>query len=113
MNTSDFGSRIHTTFFSASGIAYQHGLGVPKDESKAVELYQRSVDANYAVAMDNLGVLYRDGLCGLPKDERKAVELFQRGAELDEGWCLYDLGVAYTKGMGGLPLDELEAGKKD
>jgi len=36
---------------------YENGLGVPKDEAKALELYQQAVDQDHSSAKNNLDTL--------------------------------------------------------
>src|SRR5437879_3626977 len=59
------------------GVCYGDGIGVDKDEQKAVELYQKAADQGYASAQFNLGVCYGNGI-GVERDEQKAVELYQK-----------------------------------
>jgi len=56
---------------------------VPKDLTKAVELYQKAADQGDAFAQTNLGALYESGQ-GVPQDLEKAAELYQRAA--NEGY---------------------------
>src|SRR5215831_10534046 len=59
------------------GLRYQAGEGVPKDLSKAAELYQKAADQGNADAQASLGFLYAQGE-GVPKDLSKAAELYQK-----------------------------------
>lgn len=36
---------------------YENGLGVPKDEAKALELYQQAADQGYSGALDNIDAM--------------------------------------------------------
>src|ERR1039458_7345977 len=56
------------------------GDGVPTDEIKAVEWYQKSADQGYAAAQFNLGFRYANGR-GVPKDDIQAVEWYKKTAE--------------------------------
>ncbi len=56
------------------------GEGVPKDLSKAAELYQKAADRGNAKGQDALGWLYENGE-GVPKDLEKAKELYQKAAD--------------------------------
>lgn len=62
------------------GLMYAQDCGVPRDERKAVEWFQKAAEQGLAAAQSNLGVMYAKG-CGVPKDERKAVEWYQKAAE--------------------------------
>jgi TPR repeat protein len=51
-------------------LLYQKGQGVTQDYAKAREWYQKAADAGDPIAMDNLGVLYRDGPGGAQDSKR-------------------------------------------
>jgi len=81
------------------GYCYQNGIGVEKDLSKAVELYQRAVDMGEVHAMTNLGYCYRTGQ-GVEKNLSKAVELYQRAVNMGEVCAMTNLGYCYRTGQG-------------
>jgi len=60
---------------------YYDGLGVPKDEKKAVALAQRTAKRDHAVAQFILYDAYQYGRGGLTKDEDKAFDWLQTSAE--------------------------------
>jgi TPR repeat protein len=62
------------------GWRYRYGQGVPKDLSKAAELYQKAADQGHRAAQYYLGLLYEMGE-GVPKDLSKAAELYQKAAD--------------------------------
>jgi uncharacterized protein len=62
---------------------YQQGLGVTKDETEAVRLFQQ------AAAQGRLGLMYAEGR-GVAKDETEAVRLFQQAAA--QGYALGQYG---------------------
>lgn len=39
------------------GYMYENGLGVPKDEAKALELYQKAADQGHSAAQNNLDAM--------------------------------------------------------
>jgi len=53
-------------------LMYHRGLGVPSDEQKAVQWYQKSDTNGYAKAQEFLAAAYREGWFGLEKDSQKA-----------------------------------------
>jgi TPR repeat protein len=53
-------------------LMYHSGLGVPVDETKAVEWYRRSANNGYTKAQEFLAAAYREGWFGLPQDAQKA-----------------------------------------
>lgn len=54
------------------GLAHHHGRGVPVDYPKALDWYVRADNGD---ALNNMGVMYRDGL-GVPRDRRIAYLAF-------------------------------------
>jgi hypothetical protein len=62
------------------GIMYAEGQGVPKDERKAVEWYQKAAEQGVAQAQAILGVMYLDGN-GVIKDRRKGCDLLRKAGE--------------------------------
>lgn len=62
------------------GLLYRKGLGVAKDDAKAVAYYQQASDHGVANAKLNLAELYLAGE-GVPKDEDKAKQLLKDAAD--------------------------------
>ena len=91
--TGDFRSQYYT------GYLYLYGLGVTKDEKKALEYIQKSADQGYDKAQVLLGHLYDEGRI-IPQDKEKAVELFTAAADKNNVYALLNLGTAYFKGDG-------------
>ena len=92
------------------GLIYAKGLGgLPKDEKKARELYEKSAAQGNQYGQYNLGVMYRSGQGGLPKDEKKARELYEKSVAQGNSFAQNSLGVMYRYGEGGLPKDKREA----
>ena len=54
------------------GLMYHGGLGLPRDEYKAVKLYQQAAEGGYSAAQVYLVVGYEEGWFGLPQDSGKA-----------------------------------------
>jgi len=69
--------------------------GFKKDYEKARKYYE---NANI-YGLENLGVIYRDGL-GVNQDYEKAKEYFERAAIAGERNGIYNLGELYQKGLG-------------
>jgi len=88
------------------GFNYSRGLGVPKDDVKAVTWYRKAADAGDAAAMAALGEMYLNGL-GLAKDDSLAAEWFRRGAERGDAGGMRALGVLYLYGIG-VPKDSAQ-----
>ncbi len=54
------------------GLMYHGGLGLPRNEHKAVALYREAAEGGYSPAQAYLVVGYEEGWFGLPRDIRKA-----------------------------------------
>ena len=59
---------------------YETGLGVAKNEARAVELYRQAADGGDPYAMLNLGLAYRYGRLGVEQDEKKAKAILKKAA---------------------------------
>lgn len=59
------------------GEAYAHGIGVPVNPGRAIELYERACTGNFAHGCGLLGKAYADGT-GVSKDSVKARELLSK-----------------------------------
>jgi TPR repeat protein/CHAT domain-containing protein len=68
-----------------------------KDFAKALALLQKAAADGQAAAMDNLGVLYRDGN-GVTQDYRKALQWFQKAADAGDADAMNHLGWLYDGG---------------
>ena len=75
------------------------GIGVEKDEVRAVKFWQRASDAGLPAAINYLGCCFSSG-DGIEKDFQKAAALYQRAA--DAGWldAFQNLGILYIDGSG-------------
>jgi TPR repeat protein len=56
----------------ALGNFYADGIGVPKDEARAVALYHRAAERAFAPALQRLAMAYERGELGLPADDEAA-----------------------------------------
>ncbi len=88
------------------GHMYLTGLGVTKDEKKALEYIQKSADQGYDKAETLLGFLYDEGRL-VPQDKKKAVSYYKKAADMGNTFALLNLGVAYYKGEGVAKNDQL------
>ena len=57
------------------------GHNAPQCYASARSYYEMAADANYAPAVNSLGIIYRDGR-GASIDSAKAMEMFSRAAQL-------------------------------
>jgi TPR repeat protein len=83
--------------------------GVPKDDHKAVEWYQKAAEQGHAGAQYILGHMYADDADGgVAKDERKAFAWYQKSAEQGNPAAQGRLGDMYRDGRG-VAKDERKA----
>jgi len=81
------------------GICYEKGMGMPKDEAKAVELCLKSAKNGLAEAQYMIGYRYLAG-AGVARDMAEAVKWFQKAAEQGNIYAQNNLGICYAYGMG-------------
>ena len=62
---------------------YRAGVGGPKDEAKAIQLFEESADAGSANAQAQLGYLYEKGESGLKADPVQARYWYEKAASQD------------------------------
>jgi TPR repeat protein len=60
---------------------YHNGLGVKKDDKKALDLYLKAGEQGYAPAQAELGLMYHNGW-GVPVSDAKAAEWLQMAADM-------------------------------
>ena len=90
------------------GWCYLNGLGIGKDEKKAVELFRQAMKQEESYAINNLGLCYMQGW-GVARDYEKAVSLFSKAAAVNRNpLALLNLGVCHDNGFG-LPKDRKKA----
>src|ERR1700686_1673037 len=70
------------------------------DFPKAIEWYEKAIDAGDDSALTELGGLYREGAEGLNKDEFKAFLFFKKYADAGRTAALMQLGWCYEFGSG-------------
>jgi TPR repeat protein len=87
------------------GLMYEHGIGVVKDASKAVDWYTKAAAQENSGAQFNLGVLYENGN-GTPIDYIKAREFYRKAASHGDALAIGNLGMLYIRGQG-VKKDEL------
>ena len=74
---------------------HQDGFGLPKDESKALDLLHRAAELDSAPAMKILGDAYRSGDFGVKQDLNKAREQYKRSAK--RGYLSARLSLAHIE----------------
>ena len=96
----------HASAMCCLGFCYKDGVGVPKDEEKAAELFQQAAEQEDPDAMCTLGWCCETG-CGVPQDWGQAAEWYRKAADAGSGQAMGNLAWCYEHGKGvELDLDE-------
>ncbi len=95
------------------GRMYEQGLGVPKDEIKAMELFKQGGVAGSAQAALKVGNAYYTGK-GLEKNYKEAFQWYQKAAQKNSYPAQYNIGLMLEEGLVGKkdPVASFEAYKK-
>lgn len=76
---------------------YVSGVGVEKNEKRALELYSLAADKGYVDAIIALGNCYRNGR-GVEKDDNKCLQYYAEASELGDARAAYLLADCYFNG---------------
>jgi TPR repeat protein len=79
---------------SALGHLHFDGLGVPRDQALASELFRKAAEAGYAPAQTRLGHTYLTG-AGLDQDVSEARRWLERAAEAGDALAMRQLGASF------------------
>lgn len=84
------------------GWIYANGIGVPLNEEKAVEWYQKAAAQGYPKAQYELGMMYNSGevVTTVTKDPNKAAEWLLKAAAQGYPKAQYELGLMHLTGEG-------------
>lgn len=88
------------------GVIYELGLGVEKDNLKAVGLYEIAARRGYRKALWQLGLLYESGGGELEPNKERALEMFSKAAAGGHQEANLHLISSYPE-YSGLPIDVL------
>ncbi len=91
------------------GYSYEHGIGITKDDGKALHWYLKAVENGQFKAMFTLALFYQDGRGGLSRDLDKAVYWFTQSAEGGVPEAQYNLALFYQQGNLSLSKDYAKA----
>jgi TPR repeat protein len=90
-------------------LVYAQGLaGTPRDERRAVELFEKAAAAGHVRAQINLGILYMRGQ-GVPADLIQARAWLEKAAAGGDPQALYTLGRALSESAGQAVADPVRA----
>ena len=91
--------------FKSLGYLYEKGIRgrLEPNISRAIECYNKAIDAGYSVAAYKLGLLYQYGIEGkLEANIDKAIEYYNKAIDMDYSVASYRLGKLYHYGIKGL-----------
>jgi TPR repeat protein len=91
------------------GVMYLEGLGVGKDETRAISWFHRAADQGAASGQIALAEAYVQG-SGVMKDDVEAVKWYRKAAEQGNAHAQRVLGDMYAQGIG-VAKDDVEAVK--
>jgi uncharacterized protein len=80
-------------------LMFENGMGIPKDETQALEWYLKSAKQGNAAAQYNLGVLFENGR-GTKVDFAKAQEWYRKASVQGDAYAIGNLGMLYIRGDG-------------
>ncbi|WFE91047.1 caspase family protein [Roseibium porphyridii] len=78
---------------------YERGIGVEQDVDKALELFRKSADEDFADAINDLGFLYYQGGLGVTRDPKKAIEMFGRAADRRHPEAMFNYAALIDDGV--------------
>ena len=81
------------------GVRYETGVGVTRDQARALSLFQRACDGEVLLGCTHLGLMYENGV-GVTPDLASAVSLYERACNGGEMLGCANLGVSYERGEG-------------
>ena len=84
----------------AIGLKYQRGLnGTEKDMARAMDMYLKAAEQDYAEAQCRIGLIYEAGQGGIDNPEL-AAKWYKKAAKQNHEVALLHLGVFYMEGKG-------------
>jgi TPR repeat protein len=81
------------------GLMYERGIGVEKDEQKAITWYRKAAEQGNPNAQFNLAVLYENGR-GSAVDFAQANHWYRKAAAQGDALAIGNLGMLYMRGQG-------------
>ena len=81
------------------GKLYEQGIGVKQDVKRAVELFRKAADLDFADAINDLGFLHFQGGEGVVRDQKRALEFFERAARLRHPEAMFNYAALIDDGV--------------
>jgi uncharacterized protein len=78
---------------------YLTGNGKPRNETKAMELYQQCAAEGSGKAMNAIGIMYKEGI-GVAADSKAALEWLTKATKAGYTQSWYNLGMIYKEATG-------------
>ena len=78
------------------GLMYQHGDGVGKDDSKALDFFIKACDKNYYTSCTKAAFIYEESST-LKQDMKKAFKLYVKACGGDDALACHNVAVTYAK----------------
>jgi TPR repeat protein len=95
--------------FYGLAVMYAAGEGVPKNDTKAFDLFLQAANSGHIPSIRTLAVTYEEGDLGQPIDYELAVQWLQAGVNANDTWAITRLARAYQRGELGLRIDKQKA----
>lgn len=85
---------------AALGESLLRGDGLPRDDARALALFEKSARAGHGPAAFRLGFLLSRGENGAARDPARAIAYFRAAAAAGEPEAFFNLGAAHANGRG-------------
>ena len=93
---------------NALGELYQTGFGVPRDETRACDLFEKAAKADIVTAARNFADCFFWGKGGRAQDYAQSKYWYERGIAANDAPAFCSLGAQYRRGLG-VPKDAARA----
>ena len=80
----------------------------PSSDDDMIKREKKRIEAKDPRAIFNIGIYYRDGICGYPQDHTKALELWHQAGEFGSAKAYTNIGYSYQQGDG-VEVDDKKA----
>lgn len=90
----------HSRSIYRTAVCLEIGIGVKKNQEKAVQYYQRAASLGNVTAMYKIGIILLNGLLKQVKNPRKAIFWLKKASELadeENPHALHELAILYEK----------------